>query len=66
MPAFDCLTRPDLQEVRDFERFLQVVGPISTVKERRPLVNHPRGYAWAWYVKGEAGAPPEMWEGDDN
>ena len=58
------LTERDKQEVRDFKRFLALAGGPEDRLE--PILAHPRSYAWLWYVRGEAPAPPAMWEGDDN
>lgn len=56
------LSRADWQEVVDFTRFLRLAG----TPEDRIVLAHPRGYAWRWYMEGVCGAPPLMWEGDDN
>lgn len=58
------LTATDWQEISDFMRFLQIVGPAQN--RLRDVRVHDRAYAWFWYINGICGAPPLMREGDDN
>lgn len=58
------LSEHDRQEVNDFRRYLALAGDPNG--QLRPILAHPRAYAWLDYTYGRAPAPPEMWEGDDN
>lgn len=53
------MTGRDQQQIRDFQRFLQVA--------ERPgdgVVLVPN-WRWVEYAKGAMGAPPLLWEGDN-
>jgi len=56
----------DRQVILDFQRFLGTVGYPTPAVRTYLQRGHPRGYAWIAYMKGEMGAPPLMWEGDDS
>ena len=51
------LSGADAQEVRDFCRFLQLGW--------KPGERFVADWRWIAYAKGEMGAPPLLWEGDN-
>jgi hypothetical protein len=53
----------DRQAILDFQRFLELMPPAP--KPGEPQVRILVDWRWLAYVRGEMGAPPLLWAGDN-